>query len=81
MYTNILAYRSIYSFVNMKVKPNRALPVTFKKWQIVKGDTVKVRSGSDKGKIGKVIKVFRKMNAVIVAGVNLRLRRFSNNMG
>ncbi|NLW40360.1 MAG: 50S ribosomal protein L24 [Tissierellia bacterium] len=35
------------------------------------GDTVIVISGKDKGKIGKVLKVFPKENRIIVEGVNM----------
>lgn len=38
--------------------------------KIKKGDTVIVISGDDKGKIGKVLKVFPKKQRVIVEGVN-----------
>jgi large subunit ribosomal protein L24 len=38
---------------------------------IRKGDTVKIVSGNDKGKIGKVLKVFPEKNRIIVEGVNL----------
>ena len=40
---------------------------TFKK--IVKGDTVKIISGADKGTTGKVVKVLAKKGAVLVEGV------------
>lgn len=35
------------------------------------GQTVKVMTGKDKGKTGKIIQVFPKMNKVVVEGVNL----------
>lgn len=38
---------------------------------VKKGDNVIVISGNDKGKIGKVLKVLRKQNRVIVEGVNI----------
>ncbi|HDN59261.1 MAG: 50S ribosomal protein L24 [Candidatus Neomarinimicrobiota bacterium] len=38
--------------------------------KIKKGDTVIVISGDDKGKVGKVLKVFPKKQRVIVEGVN-----------
>jgi len=40
------------------------------KFKIKKGDTVKVITGDDKGKIGVVIKVLPKEAKVIVEGVN-----------
>ncbi|MBU2632388.1 50S ribosomal protein L24 [Patescibacteria group bacterium] len=39
-----------------------------------KGDTVKVVSGKDKGKEGKIETVFTKENKVLVGGVNLYKR-------
>ena len=39
------------------------------KLKIKKGDTVKVITGDDKGKIGKVIKVMPKTRKIIVEGV------------
>ncbi len=39
---------------------------------IRKNDNVIVVAGSDKGKTGKVLKVFREANKVIVEGVNVR---------
>ena len=38
--------------------------------KIKKGDNVKVISGKDKGKTGKVLRAFPKLNLVIVDGVN-----------
>jgi large subunit ribosomal protein L24 len=39
--------------------------------KIRRGDTVKVVSGDDRGKIGKVLKTFPDSNRIIVEGVNL----------
>jgi large subunit ribosomal protein L24 len=41
------------------------------KIRIKKGDTVMVRSGKYKGKIGKVLQVHPKLNKVTVEGVNI----------
>jgi len=38
---------------------------------ILKGDKVKVLSGKDKGKTGKVLQIFSKRNKVSVEGINL----------
>lgn len=38
---------------------------------VKKGDTVVVLSGDDKGKTGKVVKVFPRENKVVVEGVNI----------
>ena len=40
------------------------------KFKIKRGDTVKVITGNDKGKTGKVIKVLVKEAKVVVEGVN-----------
>jgi ribosomal protein L24 len=63
----------------MKLKPNKKFQIPFKRWQIVRGDRVMVRSGGDKGKIGTVIRVFRKSNMVVVKGVNVRRTKESIN--
>lgn len=39
--------------------------------QITAGDTVRVVRGDDKGKEGKVLKVFLKKNRVLVEGINI----------
>ncbi len=39
---------------------------------IKKGDTVVVLSGNEKGKTGKVVKVFPKTNLVVIEGVGMR---------
>jgi large subunit ribosomal protein L24 len=40
--------------------------------KVKKGDTVLVISGKDRAKKGKVVRVFPKINRIIVEGVNLR---------
>jgi large subunit ribosomal protein L24 len=49
------------------------------KLKIKKGDTVKVITGSDKGKVGNVVQVFPKENKVIVAGVRVAKRHTKPN--
>ena len=44
------------------------------KFKIKTGDTVKVLSGKDKGRTGKVIKVLPKLAKLVVENVNLRTR-------
>tara|TARA_B100000945_G_C20400761_1_gene607231 strand:- start:931 stop:1236 length:306 start_codon:yes stop_codon:yes gene_type:complete len=39
--------------------------------KIRKGDSVQVISGNDKGKSGRVIKVYKNTNKLIVEGINL----------
>ena len=36
-----------------------------------KGDTVKITSGKDRGKVGEIIRVFPKHDTVLVKGTNL----------
>ena len=43
-------------------KKNKPVQVRFKKWKIVKGDTVILISGKDKGKTGTVLKTNHKTN-------------------
>ena len=49
------------------------------KLHVKKGDTVIVLSGKDKGKTGKILKVFPKKRKVIVEGVNLVVKRIKPN--
>ena len=41
---------------------------------VKKGDTVIVRSGNDKGKTGKITKVFPALGLVMVEGVGMRTK-------
>ena len=45
-----------------------------KKLHIRKGDMVRVIAGNEKGKEGKILKVFRQTERIIVEGVNVRIR-------
>ncbi len=42
--------------------------------KIKKGDNVKVMTGKDKGKTGKVIQVFPALNKIVVEGVNIAFK-------
>jgi large subunit ribosomal protein L24 len=46
---------------------------------VKKNDTVKVIAGKDRGKTGKILKVFPKRNRVIIEGVNLVKRHTRPN--
>lgn len=59
--------------------PDRPLQVPIPHWRIFKGDVVKMRAGDDRGKVGKVVKVFRKMNKVVVRGINTRFHSRSKS--
>ena len=46
-------------------------PVVRLKMHIAKGDTVQVVSGDDKGKRGRVLRVFPKTGRVVIEGINV----------
>ena len=48
---------------------------TIRRWNIVKDDMVQVISGRYKSTTGKVLRVYRKTNQVLVAGVNLKYKK------
>lgn len=47
---------------------------THPKMRLKKGDTVKVLTGKDRGKQGKIIQVFPKAQRVVVEGINVYKR-------
>lgn len=52
--------------------------------KIKTGDTVQVTAGKDRGKTGKVLQVFPKLNKIVVEGVNKavkHLKKRGNNPG
>ena len=57
--------------VYKKAKRVRNQPVERLKLHVTKGDTVRVISGDDKGKEGKVLRAFPKTGRVTVDGVNI----------
>jgi len=67
--------------VHRKAKRVRQKPVVRHAMPITKGDTVQVVSGDDKGKRGKVLRVYPKTGRVTVDGVNVvkRHRRATQN--
>lgn len=44
------------------------------KFRIKTGDTVKIIAGKDKGKIGKILQTFPRLNRVVVEGANISKR-------
>lgn len=44
------------------------------KMHVKKGDTVQIISGSYKGKVGKILKVFPQTSQVVVEGVNVKTK-------
>lgn len=67
-----------FSFALANAKPNKKPQVPFPKWTIVRGDVIKVIAGKDKGKVGKVTRVWRKSNSITVKGINIKIKRVSN---
>ncbi|HEU4827966.1 MAG TPA: 50S ribosomal protein L24, partial [Gemmatimonadales bacterium] len=57
--------------VYRKAKRVRQKPVVRHRLRITKGDTVRVMRGDDKGKEGKVTRVYPKTGRVMVDGVNI----------
>lgn len=49
--------------------------------KIKKGDTVKVISGKDKNKTGKVTQILPAMQSVVVDGLNIRVRHIKPRKG
>jgi large subunit ribosomal protein L24 len=64
----ILKYRKTEGQKLQKRHAGNATRVVTK---ITKGDTVQVMRGSDKGKTGKVMRVFLKTGRVLVEGINI----------
>lgn len=65
-------YKAQWTHHLPKRKPDKPLQAPIKHWKVFKGDVVKVITGEDKGKVGKVVKVLRKLNRVVVKGVNIQ---------
>ncbi|XP_057852670.1 large ribosomal subunit protein uL24c [Cryptomeria japonica] len=55
-----------------KVKPN-SLPI-LKKMHVKLGDTIKVMSGREKGKVGEVMKIYTHNSTIIVKDINLKTK-------
>ena len=45
-----------------------------KKAKIKIGDQVQVIAGKDKGNVGKVLRIYKKQNRILVSGINLTMR-------
>ncbi len=50
-----------------------------KKLHVRKGDNVRVIAGNEKGKEGKILRVYRDKQRVIVEGVNMRVKHMKPN--
>ncbi|OKH27289.1 50S ribosomal protein L24 [Chroogloeocystis siderophila] len=57
----------------MAARKNGNAPIRHK-MHVKTGDTVQVISGSDKGKVGEVLKTYPKLSKVIVKGVNIKTK-------
>ncbi|XP_059662548.1 large ribosomal subunit protein uL24c isoform X2 [Cornus florida] len=60
----------------IKCKPN-SLPV-LQKMHVKVGDTVKLISGREKGKIGEITKIFRHNSMVVVKEINLKTKHMKS---
>ena len=47
------------------------MSINVNKFKLIKNDTVKILSGKDKGRTGKIIRILRKANRIVVEGVNI----------
>ncbi len=47
--------------------------------KLKKGDKVKIISGKDKGKEGKIEKVYKKSNKVLILGINMYKKHIKKN--
>jgi hypothetical protein len=63
------AFRNFVRKAAIRVIPKKLEPLP--RWTIVRGDTVVVLSGRSAGKSGKVKRVLRRKNRVLVEGLNL----------
>lgn len=77
-FASLFANQLKFSFALLDAKPSKKAQVPFHKWNIVRGDVVKVIAGKDRGKVGKVTRVLRKQNSITVKGINIKIKRASN---
>ena len=66
----ILKYRKT-DRTNAKNRARHAVKVERIKMPVTRGDTVRVLRGEDKGKEGKVLRVFPKTGRVTIEGINI----------
>jgi len=76
-FTSIFTNKITYPFALLNAKPNKKPPIPFQKWNIVRGDVVKIITGKDKKKVGKVTRVWRKSNKITVRGINIKIKNIS----
>jgi len=54
-----------------KIKKIKGIKISHKKCHIKKDDKVKILTGKDRGKVGKVLKIVQKKDRAIVENVNM----------
>ncbi|KAJ2799802.1 hypothetical protein H4R21_003425 [Coemansia helicoidea] len=67
-------HRSILHMLNSRARPrDKSLPkdLRLQRWKVVKGDTVMIVSGKDRGQTGPITQISRKTNCVYVKGLKL----------
>ncbi|XP_022804721.1 probable 39S ribosomal protein L24, mitochondrial isoform X1 [Stylophora pistillata] len=68
-------------FPRIRVGNKRQPIVPLKEWKVVRGDTVMILAGKDRGKIGKINEVVRSKNWVFVEGLNTHKRYIAPQKG
>ncbi|KAJ0246192.1 50S ribosomal protein L24 [Hirschfeldia incana] len=71
-----LVFAKLKRWERKKCKPN-SLPILHK-MHVKFGDTVKVISGRDKGKIGEVTKIFTHNSTIVIKDVNLKTKHMKS---
>ncbi|XP_071722968.1 large ribosomal subunit protein uL24c-like [Rutidosis leptorrhynchoides] len=71
-----LVFAKLKRWERKECKPN-SLPVLHK-MHVKLGDTVKVISGREKGKIGEIVKIFKHNSTVIVKDINLKTKHMKS---
>ena len=78
MFTNMFMRRSL-AYNSVRYFGYKPRQVQFKNWDVVTGDYVHVLSGKNKGKEGKVLRVLRAKNQVLVQGVNYKYKKIDDD--
>ncbi|CAH8297988.1 unnamed protein product [Eruca vesicaria subsp. sativa] len=72
----LIVFAKLKRWERKKCKPN-SLPILHK-MHVKFGDTVKVISGRDKGKIGEVTKIFTHNSTIVIKDVNLKTKHMKS---
>ncbi|KAE8681044.1 50S ribosomal protein L24 [Hibiscus syriacus] len=72
----LLSFDHLKRWERKECKPN-SLPVLHK-MHVKVGDTIKVISGRDKGKIGEISKIFKHNSTIVVKDINLKTKHMKS---